>query len=323
MTEREPARKQLMDGFSASAAFFPKKLEFMTPFVYNETVSCDTMPPERNFPAMKFDHITLVSDMDGTLLTEEKNISPKNLEAIRYFCQNGGNFTVASGRVYQSIRCYFDLLNPRFPVISHNGGIICDPSTDEILYCKHLEGDYRRVANEIHEKYPFLGIEAFTPSEILFFVDNPYIRKHISDEKLFPDNKITWHDLNEETAPWCKILLAGEPEEADRLGELLPAMYPAYNFVRSEAHYFELLPPGVNKGSALKQLISICGFHKDKCYAIGDNMNDAELLAEAGIGIAIKNASEELKAVADAILPVTNEEDAICYLIEMIDKGTI
>lgn len=272
---------------------------------------------------MKFDGMTLVSDMDGTLLTEAKNISPKNREAIRYFCQNGGNFTVASGRVYQSIRCYFDELNPTLPVISHNGGVICDPATDNILFCRHLEGNYRQAAIEIHNRFPRLGMEAFTASEILFFADNPYIRKHIRDEKLFPDNHIKWHHLDEETDPWCKILLAGEPKEADLLGRLLPSLYPAYAFVRSEAHYFELLPPGVSKGSALKELIAICGFSREKCYAIGDHMNDAELLTEAGIGVAIGNAPDELKAMADMVLPVTNEEDAICYLIETIDKGTI
>ncbi len=272
---------------------------------------------------MKFQGITIVSDMDGTLLTEEKSISQNNLNAIRYFRENGGNFTIASGRVYQSVACYFDEINPTLPVISHNGGVISNPKTHEILYCKHLTGNYRQVAKDIHKKYPWLGIEGFTPSEILFFSDNPFERKHNSDEKIFPDNKIQWHSLEEDTDEWCKILFACEADEADMLEKELPPLYPAYHFVRSDAHYFEMMSPGVNKGSALKELLQLCKLPRDKCYAVGDNMNDAELLKEAGTGVAVKNASDTLKQSADFVLPYSNEEDAICRLIELIEKGTI
>lgn len=272
---------------------------------------------------MKFQGITIVSDMDGTLLTEEKTISQKNLDAIRYFRENGGNFTVASGRVYQSVVSYCDEILPTLPVISHNGGVICDTNTNQVLYCKLLSGNYKEVAKEIHKQYPWLGIEGFTPSEILFFCDNPYVRKHISDERIFPDDQIKWHSLEEETGEWCKILFACETHEADRLEQELPPKYPQYHFVRSEAHYFEILPPGVNKGTALKELLRLCNLTAEQCYALGDNMNDAELLREAGIGIAVQNASDALKQTADAVLPCTNEEDAICYLIEQIEKGCI
>ena len=272
---------------------------------------------------MKFRNITIVSDMDGTLLTEAKTISKKNLDAIRYFRENGGNFTIASGRVYQSVSSYYDELQPDLPVISHNGGVISDPKSHTPLYCKFLEGNYREIAREIHKRFPWLGIEGFTPSQILFFADNPYVRKHISDERIFPDNKIQWHSLEEETEEWCKILFACETHQADELEQLLPPLYPQYHFVRSEAHYFELLPPGVNKGTALRELLKICQFSADKCYAVGDNMNDKELLVCAGTGVAVKNAPDALKSEADVVLPYTNEEDAIFHLIEMIEKGTI
>lgn len=272
---------------------------------------------------MKFSGITLVSDMDGTLLTNDKRITKKNMDAIRYFCSNGGNFTIASGRVYQSIESYFDQLEPKLPVISHNGGVICDPSAREVLYCRYLSGDYRNVVREIHKKFPWLGIEAFVAKRILFFTDNPYIRKHISDEKIFPDNQVVWHNLDDASEEWCKVLFACEATDADMLEQVLPPLYPQYQFVRSDAHYYELLPPGVNKGSALTELLRLCHLNRQTCYAVGDNMNDAELLEASGIGVAVKNASHALKERADIILPATNEEDAIAVLIEMIDKGTI
>ena len=171
---------------------------------------------------MKFSGMTIVSDMDGTLLTEEKTISQKNLDAIRYFRENGGSFTIASGRVYQSVASYYHELCPNLPVISHNGGVITDPKTHTPLYCKLLEGNYRSIAKEIHKRFPWLGIEGFTPSRILFFTDNPYVRKHINDERIFPDNQIEWHSLEEETESWCKILFACEKDKADELEQALP-----------------------------------------------------------------------------------------------------
>ncbi len=272
---------------------------------------------------MKFDGIVLISDMDGTLLTEAKTISKENLEAIRYFRENGGKFTVASGRVYQSLESYFDEIKPDLPTISHNGGIIKNPVTNELLYAKCLFGNYKEVAKEIHKKYPWLGIEGFTADEILFFVDNPYVRKHINDEKIFPDNKIEWHSLEEETPEWCKILMAAESHELDMLEQEIPLLYPEYSFVRSEAHYFELLPHGVHKGSALSELLRLTNIPAEKCYAIGDNMNDKELLQTAGVGIAVGNASEGLKSIADVVLPISCEEHAIRAVIELLDKGTI
>ncbi|MBO5408629.1 MAG: HAD family phosphatase [Clostridia bacterium] len=272
---------------------------------------------------MKFDGIILISDMDGTLLTEEKTISRENLDAIRYFRENGGKFTVASGRVYQSLESYFDEIAPDLPVISHNGGIIKNPMTNELLYAKLLSGNYKEVIKEIHKKFPWLGIEGFTPDEILFFTDNPYVRKHINDEKIFPDNRIEWHSLEEETPQWCKILMAAETDEVDMLETTIPPLYPQYSFVRSEAHYFELLPHGVHKGSALTELLKLLNISPDKCYAVGDNMNDKEMLEAAGCGIAVKNANRGLKEMADVVLPVTCEEHAIKAVIELLDKGTI
>ena len=272
---------------------------------------------------MKFDGLLIVSDMDGTLLTEEKTISKENLDAIRYFREQGGKFTVASGRVYQSLESYFDEIKPEIPVISHNGGIIKNPLTNELLYAKRLFGNYKDVIKEIHKKYPWLGIEAFIPEEILFFVDNPYVRKHINDEKIFPDNKISWHSLEEDTPEWCKILMAAETHEIDMLEKEIPPLYPQYSFVRSEDHYFELLPHGVHKGSALTELLNILKISPEKCYAVGDNMNDKEMLNVAGCGIAVANANQGLKELADVVLDVTCEEHVIQSVVEMLDKGTI
>ena len=273
---------------------------------------------------MKFEGITIISDMDGTLLTEKKTIPEENLNAIKYFRDNGGCFTCASGRIYKKMIFYSDILEMTDPIISHNGAVIYDLKNDRVLYKKFLEGRYKAIIKEIFDDYPFIGIEAYTEHDVIFFKYNDYIKKHIADENFADDlNSINWHDFDMITPEWCKILMANSPENNDMLEKVLPKKYPDFQFVRSEAHYYEILPPNISKGAAAKGLMDILGRPMDKLYAIGDNMNDAELLAESKVGIAVKNASEGLKKSADFVLDYTNEECAVARVIEMIDKGGI
>ena len=273
---------------------------------------------------MKFKDITIISDMDGTILTEDKKISRENLEAIKYFRDNGGCFTLASGRIYKKMILYSDVLEFTDPIISHNGTVIYDFNHDKVLYSKFIDGDYKSVIKKIFDEFPFMGIEAYTEHDVIFLKYNEFIKKHIADEN-FADNlnSIIWHDFDEISPEWCKILMANSPQDNDMLENILPKKYPDFQFVRSEAHYYEILPNDISKGAAAEKLMKILGKPMDKLYAIGDNMNDAELLAVAKTGIAVKNAAEELKKTADFVLDYTNEENAVAKVIKMIDKGGI
>ena len=273
---------------------------------------------------MKFKDLTIISDLDGTLLTEDKKISKENLEAIKYFRDNGGTFTLASGRIYSKMILFSDILEFINPMISHNGAVIYDLSCDKVMHKVYLEGDYKNVIKEIYNEYPFIGVEAFTEHDVMFFKYNEFVKKHIEDENFAENSEsVVWHDFSEETPEWCKILMANSPADNDILENILPKKYLDFQFVRSEAHYYEILPAGISKGTATKRLMEIMGKPMDKLYAIGDNMNDLELVKAAKTGIAVKNASENLKKSADIILDRTNEENAVARVIELIDKGEI
>jgi Cof subfamily protein (haloacid dehalogenase superfamily) len=267
---------------------------------------------------MKFDGITIISDMDGTLLTDDKRISVENIAAINYFRENGGAFTIASGRIYNKILIYSHLLNLDLPVISHNGAVIYAPAANKTIHREFLKGNYRGLISEIYQRYPYIGVEAYTESDVRFLKHNKYIDWHISDEKFASGGKntqIRWYGFYETDEEWCKILMAMSKKDCDFFEKTLPEEYPEYKFVRSEAHYYEVLPKDANKGSAAAKLMDFITKPMDKLYAIGDNMNDKELIETAKVGVAVKNAASGLKDAADIVLDCTNGENAVAKLI--------
>ena len=153
-----------------------------------------------------------------------------------------------------------------------------------------------------------------------FIKDNPFIQKHVNDEN-FTDLK--WIGIDEINFPMTKILVADEPERIDIMERDVPPVYDKYSFFRSDRFYFEMVPIGVSKGTALPALRDILGKRASKIYALGDNMNDSELLLAADFGIAVKNASSALKCSADFILPFTNDESVIARTVELIEKELI
>ena len=275
---------------------------------------------------MKFDGITIISDMDGTLLDDNKNISKKTLEKIRYFKENGGNFTIASGRLYPKIALYAKKLSLDIPVIASNGAVIYDFLEDKVLYQKIMNKKCLTVAENIHNRFPDAGLEVAAVSKNRFVYDNPFVQKHIKDEEFekdFKDGKITWENLSEIDGPITKVMFCDYPENIDKLAKVLPKAYSEYNFFKSDAYYYEMVEYGTTKGTAVFKLSEILGKKNRKIYAVGDSMNDLEMIEAADVGVCVRNALDAVKEKSDFIIPYTNNEDAICHLIEIIEKGLI
>ncbi len=275
---------------------------------------------------MKFDGITIVSDMDGTLLDEKKNISDKNLKKIRYFKENGGNFTIASGRLFPKIALYAELLSLDIPVIASNGAVIYDFLKKEVLYKKTMDRKCLKILPAIMERFPDAGVEVASIDHTNFIRSSEMVWKHIKDEEFekdFPDNKIIWKEIDDVTSPITKIMFCDFPKKIEELEGVLPYAYSEYNFFKSDAYYYEMTGHDTSKGLAIYKLSEILGTKNRKLYAVGDSMNDLEMIKAADVGVCVKNGLDAIKNISDFILPYTNNEDAICHLIELIEKGLI
>lgn len=275
---------------------------------------------------MIFSGKTILTDMDGTLLNSQKKISEKTIRTIDYFRKNGGTFTIASGRLYKKIMMYADILNLDVPIVASNGAVIYDTSSKKVVYEKAIDKKCLDLIDKIHNIFPNTGIEVASVDRVEFIYPNDMVTKHINDEDFysdFPNGEIVWKKADEINIPVTKIMFCDYPDQIERLSKTLPHLYSEYDFFKTDEIYYEMVGHGTNKGWAVPKLKAILGERAKKLYTVGDNMNDVEMLKNSDMGICVKNANDDVKKIADFILPYTNDEDAIAHLIQMIEKGMI
>lgn len=265
----------------------------------------------------KFDGILLCSDLDDTLLTDDKRISTENKQAIEYFMDNGGFFTFATGRVPDGARLMLRYIMPNAPMISFNGGALYDYSTEKFIWQAELNDEAAKAVEYVEKAFPTVGIEVCTDDKIYFCKTNRIVEEHKILEK-FPDNYLDYHKIPEK---WRKALFMVEENEVDTIRQIIAESEFAdkFSFVRSSPWYYELLPKGATKGAGLMRLADYLGIDRKNTVAMGDNENDITLIEQAGTGVAVANAVDMIKKAAD-IITVDNNSHAAKAVIRYIEK---
>ncbi len=260
----------------------------------------------------KFDGILICSDVDGTLLKTDKSLSAENLEAIEYFKQNGGKFTIMTGRMPFALHTVLDIITPNAPLGFGNGLGLYDVASGKMPLSNSLGISALPIARYIYDNFPDIGIEYTTYDEILCARVTETVVRHLDHEKL-PLKTISIDGFKGDLA---KILFAAESEKIDSLTSVLPNLEctSPFQLIRSDAVYYEVLPKDMTKGTLVLKLSEILGIDIKNVIAIGDNENDVSMLKAAGTGIAVGNATESAKTAAD-IVTVSNEENAIAKII--------
>jgi len=126
----------------------------------------------------KFDGILFVTDLDGTLLRDDKTISKKNLEAIEYFKSEGGIFTFITGRIAPGAKIVNDIIKANAPCGCVNGGGIYDYRTEKLLWSANISRDVLELVEYIDKEVPGMGIEINLHDKI-YFCKKILLRKNI------------------------------------------------------------------------------------------------------------------------------------------------
>ncbi|MCG0275132.1 MAG: Cof-type HAD-IIB family hydrolase [Thermosediminibacteraceae bacterium] len=259
----------------------------------------------------------VVSDLDGTLLDDRKNVSFANLEAIKKLRDSGIMFTIATGRGERAASGFLKLLEIDIPAILFNGGEIFDPFRGPIDV-KYLEKEVLHLVLDCF-KDSEIGIVTYWHDKIFISDFKPAHEIYLEREKVKYEVVKNLKDIDEVN----KVLLVGDVSySVKKMMELEAKTGLSINYVKSERFYLEVLPEGVSKGRGLERLCNILGIDRQSVVAIGDNMNDLSMIKFAGLGVAVRNAEEEVKKAARLIVP-TNNEDGVAYLLEKIADGEV
>lgn len=262
----------------------------------------------------KYDNFLLISDLDGTLINSKQEISKENLEAVKYFIENGGIFSVATGRTTQNIRLHIKELPINGPCILYNGSAVYDFSEEKFFSTEYLENhliiDYIQYC--IY-KFDKLVVEVFTPEMMYIVTPEGNVDPYVLLEKQAFQRAAIKDILN---MNWIKVMFSDTYEnlmEAENLLETY-GLADKIDSVFSHEHYFEILKKDISKGAAL-QVIKQMNEYKDRIIvAVGDFDNDLAMIKAADVGIAVENARESLKRVADKVT-VSNDKNAIHDII--------
>ena len=269
----------------------------------------------------KFEGMLICTDLDGTLLHKNKEVSKENLDAIEYFKSEGGLFTFITGRMPYCADEFYEMIHPNAPVGCINGGGIYDYKTKKYLWTQELSPKALELVAYAEQNMTGLGVQIDTFDHIYFAFENESTA-WFREVTGMPNLVRSYRDVHE---PIAKIVFGdADTENMLRLQELLKTHPFAneFDFIRSEKMLFEILPKGINKGSLLPHFSEILGISMDKTITVGDYNNDVEMLRAARLGIAVANATPEAKQAADYVT-VSNTEHAIAKIIEELDLGIL
>lgn len=265
----------------------------------------------------------LALDIDGTLLTSQKAVSTRTRQAIDAAREAGVHLVLVTGRRYPAAREVARLLGGEIPLILHNGALVVQDG--QVLRCRPLARETARRAIElgrIHGADPVvhhgrqaegrLLVEGVQPSNTLLVY---YLDKSHQDVTVVADLlvEIVFDPIQVMFGGALAGMDAFLPQLASGLGRsarIERTVYP-----RDGVGLLDVLQPGVNKAEALLYLQERWGLRADETVAIGDNWNDHEMLAQAGLGLVMGNADPAMLRLGLPVLP-TNDQDGVAVAIE-------
>ncbi|PTX63315.1 hypothetical protein C8P63_104160 [Melghirimyces profundicolus] len=254
-----------------------------------------------------------VSDIDGTLVNQMKEIPEANKKTISTFRHQGGLFTLATGRSYMEAKRFIEEMDVRLPVILCNGGVIYDPATDRLQPTAAIERSMVFDALADLEKLTdILDIFIYTTDKVYATGISPQTQAQIETGE-FPLELVgSYHHLPE--VPWIKMVVVAEPQHMPQLHAWTETVDYPLEFVQSSENYFEILPQNVSKGNAVRQLAERFDLHPGQCAAIGDHLNDLSMVEMAGDSAAVANAHPKLIQAARRIVP-SNEAAGVAHFV--------
>jgi hypothetical protein len=264
----------------------------------------------------------LVLDLDGTVLNDQKEIPERNKKAIQNLAETGIQIVVCSGRIFSGARAYATELGLTGSLVACNGALIKTIKDNRLIYTDSLNiQDVINSAKICKSKdvYVHAYIDEVLVTEQLKYTSLIYSeRNKILDEKSKLDIKVV-ENLVDYMMKCAKRIdkLVVISEHSNQLSELRKQIssIESVEIASSSFDNIEVMNKGVSKGKAIKFLCGEMGINVNEVMAIGDNENDLDMLKTVGFPIAMGNAIDEVKMIANYITD-NNENAGVAKAIE-------
>ena len=257
----------------------------------------------------------VVSDVDGTLVTPDKAVTPASCAAVRRLADAGIAFTVVSSRPPFGLKMLVEPLGLTLPMGAFNGGMLVQPG-GEVIESRELSPDVIATSFRVLREFG-TDIWVFTGDRWLIeHADNPYVLREKRTVQAEPEAVVLHAD---QLSGVGKIV--GVSGDFDRLAECEAKRQAALGedavASRSQHYYLDVTPPGVSKGTFIQAMIRQLGIRREEVATIGDMDNDVAMFRESGLSVAMGNASKAAAAAA-TISTLANTEEGFARAVDIL-----
>jgi Cof subfamily protein (haloacid dehalogenase superfamily) len=248
----------------------------------------------------------LLSDVDGSLVTTDKVLTPRAIAAVTRLHERGIRFAITSGRPPRGMSMFVDPLALIEPIAGFNGGAYVAPDLS-VLESHALSTEASRSAVDLLTQH---GLDAWVYTSDGWYVRNPDA-PHVARESrtvAFPPQVIaTFESLYAEG-----VKVVGISDDYDRVrhadDEIRSALQAAASVARSQPYYIDITNPVANKAAVVRYHASRLGIPASEIATIGDMPNDVLMFRVSGFSIAMGNAADDVKAQASAVTDSCDED---------------
>ncbi len=257
----------------------------------------------------------IVLDIDDTLLTTEHIISPKTKAKLIEVQKDGVQVVLCSGRPSVGmIPLAKELEVDKYGgyVISYNGANIVDIESNSVIYENNLN------VEQIHRLFDLskeVGVGIHTYSETSIVAEKEYKYTKFESELVWMPIETVDRFKEVVNRPVVKAIMVDEPDVLKSIESKVLPYTKDLSVTYSKPFFLEFMNNAVNKGLSLKYLCDKIGVKQSEVIAFGDSHNDLAMIEYAGMGVAMGNSVNEVKAMANFITK-TNNEDGIAFALE-------
>lgn len=242
----------------------------------------------------------VATDIDGTILKYTGEFNKEVIECIKNLDKSGIKVVLVTGRMYKSAKKIADEIGISSPIVSFQGALVCDNSEDEkVLYERDIPNDLAlKIIDWAHNENIYMNL--YMDDNLYVEQENEYTHKYV-DHQHIPFVVKPFSELKIDKVNKILLIDYNDAERVTRLTKKLQEDFPELFICKSCDYFCEVCHPEATKGDGLKFLQEKLGLSKDEILTIGDHNNDIELLNAGGIKVAMGNATDELKAIADYV----------------------